>query len=162
MPFGLVNAPATFQTMMNKILLEFLDKEVVLYIDAIHIYSQTVEEHIILVQKGLQRLREYLMVISLQKCVVHVKKVDFLGYIVATDRVTMKEKMVESVKGWRAVAWLKDVQIFIGFANFYRRFIKNIVAICTPINNMFKGDPKKFFWGKEQQEAFDDLKCCIK
>jgi len=149
MPFGLVNAPATFQTMMNEILREFLDQGVVVYIDDILIYSKTVEEPIILVRKVLQRLREYRIAISLEKSVFHVKKVDFLGYVVATDGVTMNEKKVESVKAWKAPASVKYVQIFIGFANFYRRFIKNFSAICAPITNLLKGDPKKFFWGKE-------------
>jgi len=94
MPFGLVNAPATFQTMMNQILREFLDQGVVVYIEDILIYSQTLEEHIILVRKVLQRLREYRMAISLEKSVFYVKKVDFLGYVVATDGVTMNEKKV--------------------------------------------------------------------
>jgi len=79
MPFGLVNAPATLQTMMNEILREFLDQGVVVYIDDILIYSKTIEEHIILVRKVLQKLREYRMAISLEKSVFHVKKVDFLG-----------------------------------------------------------------------------------
>ena len=94
MPFGLVNAPATFQTMMNEILREFLDQGVVVYIDDILIYSQSLEEHIVLVWKVLQRLREYQMAISLEKSVFHVKKVDFLGYVVTTDGVTMNEKKV--------------------------------------------------------------------
>jgi len=95
MPFGLVNAPAIFQTMMNEILRQFLDQGVVVYIDDILIYSLTLEEHIILVRKVLQRLREYRMAISLEKSVFHLKKVDFLGYVVATDRVTMNKKKVE-------------------------------------------------------------------
>jgi len=158
MPFGLVNAPATFQTMMNEILWEFLDQGVVVYIDDSLIYCKTVKEHIILVRKVLQRLREYPMAISLEKSVFHVKKVDFLGYFVATDGVTINKKKVESVKAWRAPASVKDVQIFIGFANFYRRFIKHFSAICVPITNLLKGDAMKFFWGKEPQEAFEDLK----
>jgi len=158
MPFGLVNTPATFQTMMNEILRELLDQGVVVCIDDILIYSETLEDHIILVRKVLQRLREYQMAISLEKSVFHVKKVNFLGYVVATDGVTMNEKKVESIKSWKAPASVKDIQIFIGFANFYPRFIKNFSAICTPITNLLKGDPKKFSWGKEQQEAFEDLK----
>jgi len=91
MPFGLVNAPATFQTMINEILGKFLDQGVVVYIDDILSYSKMVEEHIILVRKVLQRLRKYRMAISLEKRVFHVNKVDFLGYVVATDGVTMNE-----------------------------------------------------------------------
>ena len=98
MPFGLVNAPATFQTMMNEIVGEFLYQGVMVYIDDILIYSATVEEHILLVRKVLQQLREYRMAISLEKSVFHVKKVDFLRYVVATDGVTMNEKKVESIK----------------------------------------------------------------
>ena len=95
MPFGLVNAPATFQTMMHEILREFLDQGLVVYIDDILIDSLTLEEHIILVRKVLQRLREYRMAISLEKSVFHVKKVGFLGYVVVTDGVTMNKKKVE-------------------------------------------------------------------
>ena len=79
MPFGLVNLPTTFQTMMNEILREFLDQGIFVYIDDILIYSKKVEEHIILVQKVLQRLREYRMAISSEKSMFDVKKVDFLG-----------------------------------------------------------------------------------
>ena len=70
----------------------------------------------------------------------------------------MNEKKVESIKAWRVPASVKNIQIFIGFANFYRRFIKNFSAICALITNLLKGDSKKSFWGKEQQEAFDNLK----
>jgi len=72
MPFGLVNAPATFQTMMNEILREFLDQGVVVYIDDILIYSKTIEDHVILVRKVLQKLRKYQMAISLEKSLFHV------------------------------------------------------------------------------------------
>jgi len=97
------------------------------------------------------------MAISLEKSVFPLKKVDFLGYVVAKDGVTMNEKKVESVKAWRAQASVNDVQILIGFANLYGRFVKNFLAICVPITHRLKGDPKKFLLFKEQQEAFDDL-----
>jgi len=158
MPFRLVNAPATLETMMNKILLEFLYQGVVVYIEDILIYSQTLEEHVILVHKVLQRVREYRLAISLTKRVFHVKKVDCWGSGVSTDGVTINEKKVESIKARKAPASVKDIQMFIGFANFYCRFIKNFSAIGTPITNLLKVDPKKFSWGKQQQETFEDLK----
>ena len=136
--------------MMNEILKEFLDRGVVNYIDDILIYSKSLEEHCILVKKVLGRLREYGMAISLEKSTFHVKSVDFLGYVVATDGVTMNDEKVRNIKAWKPPTWVKEVQIFMGFANFYRRFIKNFSAICTPITDLTKGDPKKFIWGKKQ------------
>jgi len=114
MPFGLVNTPATFQTMMNEILREFLDQGVVVYIDDILIYSQTLEEHIILVRKVLQRLWEYRMAISLLKSVFHVKKVDFLGYVVATDGVTMNEKRSNQLSRGKPLPRLKTFKSLLG------------------------------------------------
>jgi len=141
--------------MNNEILQEFLNQGVVIYIHDILIYSKTVEEHIILLQKGLQRHCYYQRAISVQKSVFHVKMLHFLGYVVSTDRMTMNEKKVESVETWRAAGLVEDISIFIGFANFYRRFINNFTGICVLITNLLKGDLKKVFWGKEQQEAFD-------
>ena len=92
MPFGLVNAPATFQTMMNEILREFRDNGVVVYIDNILIYAKDPKDHTTLVRKVLQRLRDFQMAISLEESVFHDKTVDLRGYVVATDGVTMKKK----------------------------------------------------------------------
>jgi len=70
----------------------------------------------------------------------------------------MNKKKVEAMKSWKAPASVKDIQIFIGFANFNRSFIKDFSTICTPITNLPKGDPKKLSWGKEQEEGFEDMK----
>ena len=83
---------------------------------------------------------------------------EFLGYIVATNGVTMSERKVESIKNWKAPRSVKEVQIFIGFANFYRRFIKNFSDICTPITETLKGHRTKFYWGTKQDQAFEELK----
>jgi len=143
---------------MNEILREFLDQRVVVYINDIFIYFKTVEEHIILLRKILKTLSKYRIAISLQKSLFHLTQMHFLDYVVTTDGVTMNEKKVESVKAWRASASVKDVQMFIGYTNLYRQFIKHFMANCAPITNLLKGDPKKFFWGKQQQAAFNDLK----
>ena len=158
MPFGLVNAPATFQAMMNKVLREFLDHGVVVYMDDILIYSENYEKHIELVKKVLARLEEHRLAISLKKSAFHLPSVEFLGYIVALEGVTMSERKVEFIKKWRSPRSVKEVQIFIGFANFYRRFIKDFSKICKPITETLKGNPKDFSWGKEQEEAFEELK----
>jgi len=102
MPFGLVNAPATFQAMMNAILQEFLDHGVVVYLDDILIYSKTMEEHEALVKQVLARLERQNLAVSLKKSVFHVDTVKFIGYIVGKAGVTMSEKKVESILNWRA------------------------------------------------------------
>ena len=98
MPFGLVNAPATFQAMMNTILRDFLDHGVVVYLDNILIYSKNEEEHISLVKKVLAQLEEYDLAVSTTKSLFHVIEVEFLGYMVAVDGVTMCKRKVQSIK----------------------------------------------------------------
>jgi len=125
MPFGLVNAPATFQAMMNTIFREFLDHGVVVYLDHILIYSKRMEEHESLVQEVLGRLERDDLAVSLKESVFHVDPVEFVRYIVGKSRVTMSQKKVESILNWRAPTLVKEIQIFIGFTNFYRHFIEN-------------------------------------
>jgi len=120
MLFGLVNAPATFQTMMNKILREFLDYGVVVYLDDMLIYSENMEDHITFVQKGLDRLEPDDLAVSLKKSVFHQDQVEFLGFIVQTSGVTISDRKVKRVQNWAHPRSVKEVQIFIGLANFYR------------------------------------------
>jgi len=94
MPFGVVNTPATFQTMMNKILREFLDHGAVVYLDDILIYSENMDDHIKLVQKVLDRLQQHDLAVSLKKSVFHQDEVQFLGYIVKTSGVTISDRKV--------------------------------------------------------------------
>ena len=119
MPFGLVNALGTLQAKMNTILRDFLDHGVVGCLGEILIYSENEEEHIALVKKVLAQLEEYHLTVSTTKSVFHVKEVEFLGYMVAVDGVTMSERKIQSIKDWKHPRWVKEVQIFIGFANFY-------------------------------------------
>jgi len=144
--------------MMNKILREFWDHGVVVYVDDILIYSENMDDHIKLVQKVLDRLEQHDLAVSLKKSVFHQEEVEFLGYIVKTSGVTMSDRRVESVQKWAHPRSVKEVQIFIGFANFYRRFIKDFSKVCKPITEMLKGNPKDFHWGREQEEAFEELK----
>jgi len=158
MPFGLVNAPAKFQSMMNKILREFLDHQVVVYLDDILIYSENMDDHIRLVQKVLDRLEQHDLAVSLKKSVFDQVEVKFLGFIVKTSGVTMSDRKVKSVQNWAHQGSVNEVQIFIGFANFYRRFIKDFSKVCKPITETLKGNQKDFHWGREQEEAFEELK----
>ena len=146
MLFGLVNAPATFQAMMNTILREFLDHGVVVYLDDILINSKSLEDHKALIKQVLARLERHDLAISLKKSVFHVDRVEFLWYIVGKDGVTMSKKKVESILSWKAPQSVKDVQTFIGFAKFYRRFIENFSKICKPITDTLKTKGDKKLW----------------
>jgi len=158
MPFGFVNSPAIFQTMMNTILREFVDHSVVVYLDDILIYSENMDDQIKLVLKVLDRLKQPDLAVSLKKSVFHQHEVEFLGYIVKTSGVTMGDRKVKSVQNWAHTGSVKEVQIFIGFANFYRPFIKDFSKVCKPITKTLKGSPKDFHRGREQEEAFEGLK----
>jgi len=103
---------------------EFLDHGVVVYLDDIRIYSKKMEGHEALGGQVLARLERHDLALSLKKSVLHVNTVEFQGYIVVKNGVTMTEKKVESIFNWRAPRSVKDVQIFPGFATFYRHFIE--------------------------------------
>jgi len=119
MPFGLVNPPATFQTITNEIRREFLDHGVVVYLDDILIYSDNMDDHIKLVPKVIDRLEQHDLPLSLKKSVFHQEEVEVLGYILKTSGVTMSDRKVKSIQNWAHPRSVKEVQIFIGFANLY-------------------------------------------
>jgi len=121
--------------MMNTILQECLDHGVVVYLDDILIYSSRMEEHEALVKQVLARPEHHDIAVFLKKSVFHVDTVEFIRYILGKRGVTMSEQKVESILNWRVPRLVKDVQIFIGFANFYRRFIENFSKGCKPITD---------------------------
>jgi len=157
-PFGLVDASATFQTIMTKILRELLDHAVVTYLDDILIYSENMEDHIKLPRQVLEWLKQHELAVSLKKSGFHQKEVIFLGYIVKTSGVTSSERKVKSVQNWARPKSVNEVQILIEFVNLYQRFIQYFSMVCKPITDRLKGSPKYFRWRREQEEAFEDLK----
>lgn len=157
MPFGLTNAPATFQAFLNDVLREFLDSFVVIYLDDILIYSETLEEHHEHVRNVLRRLRDAELQVKLEKCQFHVQKVEFLGYVISPDGISMDPAKVEAIVSWPTPKSVRDIQVFIGFANFYRRFVKNFSAIAGPMTRLLK-KTVPFDWNPYSQESFSILK----
>ena len=119
MPFGLTNAPATAQRFVNDTLQEYLDQFCICYIDDILIYSRTLKEHRQQVRKVLTKLKEAGLFIKSEKCEFSVQKTAFLGFIISEHGIKMNPKKVKAVLEWETPKNVKDVQCFLGFANFY-------------------------------------------
>jgi hypothetical protein len=157
MPFGLTNAPAVFQHMINDILREFLDRFVVVYLDDILIYSETKEDHENHVRVVLKKLREHKLYCKLEKCQFFETSIAYLGFYISPDGISMDPSKVSSVTDWPAPKNAHDIQVFLGFANFYRRFIKSFAKVAQPITKLLRKDTK-FTWAEEQDKAFETLK----
>jgi hypothetical protein len=118
MPFGLTNAPAAFQDMMNDILKGLHNEDVVVYIDDVLIYAKMEEKYDLLVTEILKKLAEIDLVISLEKCIWGSERVEYPGYVITPDRLEIVKDKIEAIKEWQAPGSLRDVQAFLGFANF--------------------------------------------
>lgn len=164
MPFGLSNAPATFQGLINRILAEKLDVFCIVYLDDILIYTEGTEsDHVNAVKWVLERLLQNGLYANLQKCRFHQDEVRFLGYIISPEGIRMEPERISSVQDWPRPQCVRDVQVFIGFANFYRRFIRAFSKIARPLTAMLKTTGPKVpksdhFLTPEAIEAFDSLK----
>ena len=157
MPFGLTNAPATFQHLMNHHFTDMVDKFVICYLDDILIYSNSLEEHKAHIAKVLQRLREAGLYAKAEKCEFHTTEVEFLGFVVAPDGIKMDKAKVETVLNWPTPKTLHDVRAFLGFANFYRRFIRNYSSIAHPLTQLTRKG-LIFDWKDKEEKSFQDLK----
>jgi hypothetical protein len=139
MPFGLTNALATFQAYINRALAGYLDEFCVVYLDDILIYSRTTEEHARHLRLVMERLRKYALYANRKKCKFYTQKVEFLGFVVSNTGVSMDPGRVSSIAEWPEPQSYRDIQQFIGFANYYRRFIEGFSRITRPLNQMLKG-----------------------
>jgi hypothetical protein len=131
---------------------------VVVYLDNILIYTKTMEEHRKLVIQVFSILQREGLAVVAHKSFFHLREVEFLGYIINANGVEMSTRKVEAVQSWETPKNLKDVQRFLGFANFYRRFIKNFSGVARPITDLTRNKGLDFHWGPTQMVAFQQLK----
>jgi hypothetical protein len=157
MPFGLCNAPGTFQHYMNDTFREFLDRFLIIYLDDLLIYSDTLAEHRRHVRMVLERLQEAELCLKPSKCQFHVQEVAFLGFLVGPNGVKMDPAKVEAITSWPIPKSAQDIRMFIGLANFYRRFIKNFSKMAAPMTALLKKN-RRFQWTQEAQSSFDELR----
>ncbi len=158
MAFGLANSPSVFQSFVNDIFRDMLDRWVVVYIDDILIYSNSFDEHIHHVRSVLQRLTQYQLYAKAEKCEFHQTKTSFLGYVISQEGVAMDDNKVRAVVDWPQPHTVKELQRFLGFANFYRRFIKNFSSVAAPLTAMTRRNASLLTWSPEALQAFQELK----
>jgi len=157
MPFGLKNAPATFQRLMETVLGMLRGKICFVYIDDIIIYSPSVAQHFNDLQSVLLKLQEAGLTINLKKSKFCLKEITFLGHVVSINGITADSSKVEAIKSYPVPRNIKEVQRFLGLAGWYHRFVPKFFQIAEPINAL-KKKGHLFHWTPQCQEAFEQLK----
>ena len=143
-PFGLSNTPAIFQVYLNYVLVGLVDIVYVVYLDDLLVFSENSEEHKDVVQQVLERLRTHKLYMNLKKYEFGTDMVEFLGLIVNPTGIIMDPACVEAIWDWATPKTFKEIQMFLGFTNFYRRFIKNYSKVVTPLTDLLSElDQKK-------------------
>jgi hypothetical protein len=157
MCFGLTNASAFFQKLINDTLRPFLDIFCPAFLDDVVIYSNNLTEHKEHVRAIMTTLREAGLNLIAEKCEFHLQEVKYLGLIVGVNGIRMDSEKVTAVMEWDAPGMLKEVQAFLGFTNFYRRFIRNYSRVVEVLTKMTK-KLIPFHWGPDHKRAFTELK----
>uniref|UniRef100_A0A3P9LYG9 Gypsy retrotransposon integrase-like protein 1 n=1 Tax=Oryzias latipes TaxID=8090 RepID=A0A3P9LYG9_ORYLA len=173
MPFGLCNAPSTFQRLMERLFGDCRFQSVLLYLDDVIIFSSSVEQHLQRLEQVFSRLDAQGLKVKLSKCHFFQKQVKYLGHVVSAEGVSTDPEKAAVVRDWRRPANLADLRSFLGFASYYRRFIAGFAKIASPLNSLVarllppgrKGKtPKKpvdEFWDAECEESFQELKTAL-
>jgi len=155
--FGLTNAPATFQRFMNNVFSNLLDVCIVVYLDDILIYSNDITQHRSHVKEVLKRLQQAGLYAKAEKCKFHSDSIKYLGYFLSPSGLTMSDTKVKTIQEWLEPRKVKDIQSFLGFANFYRHFIFNYSDIVIPLTCLTRKDTPWNFDNKCRM-AFNILK----
>ena len=170
MPQGLVNSPLTFQRVMECVFGDMNLSELVIYLDDILIFSNTLEEHLERLDKVLTRLEENGLKVKRKKCHLLQREVVYLGHIVSKNGISVDPGKVERVRSWPEPTNIKELRSFLGLASYHRHFIANFAKIATPLHALTKESRSKrtkgktvkvnhtFVWGDEERQAFETLK----
>ena len=139
-PFELTNGPATWQAYINNVLCQFLDVFVVVYLDNIVVYSKTKEDHIRHVRQVFQTMKDAKLRIYTGKTVFHSQRIHFLGYIIIDKGMEMDPKKVKAILEWPTPTLAKEILSFLGFAGFYRKFVKGYSEISSALTELTRKD----------------------
>jgi len=157
MPFGLKNAPATFVTLMDRVLDGYIYNFVALYMDDILIYSKTFDEHLEHIRLVLSRLEEAGLCVNLLKCTFAVREITFLGHCITQEGISKSADKVKAIVEYPRPKKIKDLQRFVGLCMWYSTFVENFATIAAPLYALFK-KRVKYKWGDLEENAFVQLK----
>ncbi len=160
LPFGLTNAPATFQRLMNYVLRDYIGTFVAVYMDDILIHSKSPEEHLDHLQQVLAKLREHNLFCNLSKCAFGKNKIGYLGYIISADGLSVDPSKTSTVDNWPTPTPAADVASFLGLAGYYRRFVHKFAERAAPLHALTHKDAP-FDWTTTCAQAFRDLKTAL-
>src|SRR5271163_1398017 len=156
--FGMCNSPATFQSMMDSVFAEEIEGNlVIIYMDDILVFAPNLEELAKSERIVLQKLRDNDLYLKPKKCEFREPKVEYLGMVIKEGQISMDPVKLGGIRDWPVPTTVKEVRSFLGFGNFYRRFIKGFSELAQPLNDLLKKD-RKFEWTSDQQHSFEILK----
>lgn len=161
MPFGLVNAPSTFQRMMSDILRPYLDKFVQVYMDDILVYSKTEEAHTAHVELVLEALRNAELQISGPKSLMFTYEIQFVGHMISKEGIRPMKDKLEAINSWPRPTDVHEVRQFLGLTGYYRRFVRDFSKIASPLHSLTSGNvgkKAKIEWQPVHEFAFISLK----
>ena len=161
LPMGLCNSPAIFMQLMNDTFREYLGKSVLVFLDDIIVFSNTLEEHEQHLRLALKQLRDQRLYVKLSKSELCTDEVEFLGHHVGSRGLRVMEDKIEAVRDWPVPKSMRELRAFLGLAGYYRRFVKGYSKISLPMSDLVRNTPVGRFtdeWGIKQQQSFDQLK----
>ena len=157
MPFGLCNAPATFERLMDRVLKGVELSTALVYLDDILVHAKSFETHIVKLKVVLERLRKAGLKLSPKKCSLLRRQVRYLGHILSQHGVTVDGEKIQVVLDWSTPTAVKQVRSFLGLCSYYRRFVKGFADIARPLHRLTEKG-QSFQWGEEEAAAFNQLK----
>lgn len=156
MPFGLSNAPATFQNIMNYIFKDLLLKFVLVFFDDILVYSKSGEEHILNLRKVFDILKKHQFVVNRGKYVLAARRIEYLGHFISAEGIATDPRKITAISEWPTPKGTKQVKSFLGLTRYYRRFVRGYSSIAKPLTELLKREG--FKWDQNAERAFNQLK----
>ena len=158
MPFGIAAAPSTFQNLMSIIVGDMMWKEALVYLDDILIFSKTIEEHKIRIEKLFKRIDASGLKVNPEKCKFLVPELKFLGHIISNYGIKTDMSKIDAIKEFKTPTCIKHLRSFLGLANYYRKFIRDYSKIAKPLEELIGCKNKKLIWTEKCKISFDSLK----